>query len=223
MLKTDFGGWWEDGAASTARETALCRRAEERAVTAEMLHSLAALLSGAKYPKADLDDLWRNILLYDEHTWGAWCSISQPKSEQTVKQWEVKGSFARKADEESRELLETGMGKLAAMTPESDLVVFNPLSWSRKAVVATANAQAVLDLETKRTLPCQPLPEGGSCFIASDLPSVGYRSYRNVTPKGPSKDAVKLAPQQMENEFYRVTLDPNTGALKSVLDKESRP
>ena len=25
----------------------------------------------------------------------------------------------------------------------------------------------------------------------------------------------------MENEFYRVTLDPTTGALKSILDKET--
>ena len=31
VLRADFGAWWEDGAASSARETALCRRAEERA------------------------------------------------------------------------------------------------------------------------------------------------------------------------------------------------
>ena len=221
VLKTDFGGWWEDGAGSTARETALCRRAEERAVTAEMLHSLGAVLGGKEYPKAAFGDLWRNILLYDEHTWGAWCSISEPKSEQTVKQWEVKGGFARKADEESRELLDAGMGKLAAMTPAADLVVFNPLSWKRKAVVATASAEAVIDVGTKRTIPCQALPEGGSCFIATDLPSVGYRSYRNATPKGRLKDAARLGANEIENEFYRVTLDPNTGALKSILDKES--
>jgi hypothetical protein len=221
VLKTDFGGWWEDGAGSTARETALSRRAEERAVTAEMLHSLGAVLGGVSYPKAAFSDLWRNILLYDEHTWGAWCSISEPKSEQTVKQWEVKGGFARKADQESRELLDAGMGKLAAMAPAADLVVFNPLSWSRRAVVTTASAEAVMDVGSKRTIPCQALPEGGSCFIAADLPSVGYRSYRNAVPKGQAKDAARLGANEIENEFYRVTLDPNTGALKSILDKEA--
>ena len=221
VLKTDFGGWWEDGAGSTARETALCRRAEERAVTAEMLHSLSAVLGGNDYPKAAFDDLWRNILLYDEHTWGATGSISEPQNEQTVKQWEVKGSFARKADEESRQLLEAGMGKLAALTPAADLVVFNPLSWSRKAVVTTAGAQAVVDLKTKRTIPCQALPEGGSCFLAADLPSVGYRSYRKAILNRPAKDAAKVSAQGMENEFYRVTLDPKSGALKSILDKET--
>ena len=46
VMRADFGAWWEDGAASSARETAMCRRAEERAVTAEMLHSLAAGAGG---------------------------------------------------------------------------------------------------------------------------------------------------------------------------------
>jgi alpha-mannosidase len=113
------------------------------------------------------------------------------------------------------------MGKLAAMTPAADLVVFNPLSWKRKAIVATASAEAVMDVGTKRIIPCQALPEGGSCFIAKDMPSVGYRSYRNTTPKGQAKDAARFGANEIENEFYRVTLDPNTGALKSILDKES--
>ena len=91
-----------------------------------MLHSLAAVLGGEPYPKWNFDELWRNILLYDEHTWGAAGSISAPTAEQTVKQWEVKGSFARQADAASRQLLEAGMVKLAAMAPAADLVVFNP-------------------------------------------------------------------------------------------------
>jgi hypothetical protein len=221
VLKADFGGWWEDGAASSAMETALCRRAEERAVTAEMLHSLAAVLSGAEYPKSGFDDLWRDILLYDEHTWGAWCSISEPNSEQTVKQWEVKGSFARQADEISRRMLNDGLAKLAALTPAADLVVFNSLSWPRKDIVLTETAGAVEDLATKKTIPSQALPEGGGCFLASDLPSVGYRSYRNTVSAGSFKDAARIAGNEMENEFYRVLVDPQTGGLKSVFDKEA--
>jgi alpha-mannosidase len=221
VLRGDFGAWWEDGAASSARETALCRRAEERAVTAEMLHSLAAVLGGEPYPKWGFDELWRNILLYDEHTWGAAGSVSAPQAEQTVKQWEVKGSFARQADAASRQLLTAGMVKLAAMAPASDLVVFNPLAWSRTDLVTTDQAGAVQDVKTKSKLPCQALPEGGSCFVATELPSVGYRSYRRLFEAGPSTNAASFAEGQMENEFYRVTLDATNGAVKSILDKES--
>ena len=220
VLKTDFGGWWEDGAASSSLETALCRRAEERAVTAEMLHSLAAVLTRAEYPKADLDELWRNILLYDEHTWGAWCSISKPNDEQTVKQWEVKASFARKADEASRALLRRGLERLAGLTPGADLVVFNPLSWQRNDVVKTEPAEALLDLATKRIVPCQALPEGGSCFVANALPSVGYRCYRSAVLADSDARATTISGDTMENEFYRVELEAKTGALKSIFDKE---
>jgi hypothetical protein len=221
VMRGDFGAWWEDGAASSARETALCRRAEERAVTAEMIHSLAAVLGGAPYPKWDFDELWRNILLYDEHTWGAAGSISAPQAEQTVKQWEVKGSFARQADAASGHLLESGMVKLAGLIPAADLVVFNPLAWSRTDLVTTAQTDAVQDVKAKRKIPCQALPEGGSCFVATDLPSVGYRSYRKVTQAAPPANAVSFSDGQMENEFYRVSLDPKSGGLKSILDKET--
>jgi hypothetical protein len=221
VLRADFGTWWEDGAASTARETALCRRAEERAVTAEMLHSLAAVLGKEPYPKWEFDELWRDILLYDEHTWGAAGSVSAPTAEQTVKQWEVKGSFARQAEAASCRLLEQGMVRLATLAPAADLIVFNPLAWSRTDLVTTEQAGAVQDVKTKRQLPCQALPEGGSCFVAIDLPSVGYRSYRKVFQAGPSANAVSFAEGQMENEFYRVTLDATNGALKSILDKET--
>ena len=221
VLRGDFGAWWEDGAASSAYETALCRRAEERAVTAEMLHSLSAVLGGEPYPKWNFDALWRNILLYNEHTWGAAGSISAPTSEQTVKQWAVKSSFARQADTTSRQLLESGMVKLAAMAPKADLVVFNPLSWSRTDLVTTDQTGAVEDVKTKRKLPCQALPEGGSCFVAADLPSVGYRSYRKLFDSEAAANAVSFAEGQMENEFYRVTLDATNGALRSILDKET--
>jgi len=83
------------------------------------------------------------------------------------------------------------MAKLAAITPTADVIVFNPLSWARKDLVLT-EAQAVQPLGSKRILPCQPLPEGGSCFIAQDLPSVGYRSYRQMLSAQPGKDAAVI-------------------------------
>ena len=118
-------------------------------------------------------------------------------------------------------LLEAGMVKLAALAPAADLVVFNPLAWSRTDLVTTEQAGAVQDVKTKRKLPCQALPEGGSCFVATDLPSVGYRSYRRVFQAEPAANAVSFAEGQMENEFYRVSLDATNGALKSILDKET--
>ncbi len=71
-------------------------------------------------------------------------------------------------------------------------MVFNPLAWSRTDLVTTDRAGAVQDVKTKRKFPCQALPEGGSCFVASDLPSVGYRSYRKLFSAAPSANAVSV-------------------------------
>jgi len=221
VLKADFGDWWADGAASAALETAMSRRAEERAVTAEMLHSLAGLMTGAPYPKTNFDQLWHNILLFNEHTWGAAASVREPNSEQTVKQWAVKSGYAHDADAASRELLESGLAELAAMAPAADWVVFNPLAWSRNAVVKIPEvAAAVQDLKTEQIFFCQPLHEGGSCFVAEDLPAIGYRCYRYPALNRPVPVAVRISGNLMENEFYRVTLNPKTGGIASIYDKQ---
>jgi alpha-mannosidase len=223
-VKGDFGAWWEDGAGSTAHQTALCRRAEEQAVAAEILHTLAALLGGLEYPKAQFDELWRNILLYDEHTWGAWCSISQPKSEQTVKQWEVKGAFARKAHAAARQLLKGGLDKLGSLTPAGDFVVFNPLAWNRTGVAVAETAPMAREPESGKAIASQAMPEGGYCFLAKDVPAIGYKSFQPVRSTDPSQEmapAVRVLEDGIENDYYRISYDQLTGAIKSILDKET--
>jgi len=220
VLKTDFGDWWADGAGSAAYETGLSRRAEERAVTAEMLHSLASIMTGAEYPETNFDGLWENILLFNEHTWGAARSIGEPDSKETTGQWKVKASYAVDADAQSRDLLKSGLGELAGMVPASDLVVFNPLAWERNAVVKTESVGALQDMKTDRTFPCQSLPEGGSCFIADDLPAIGYRTYKQTVLKETPRDAVEISGDQIENEYYLVKLNPVTGGIASIYDKQ---
>ena len=47
-----------------------------------------------RYPAERDQPVWRNCLLYDEHTWGAYCSINQPDSDFTKAQWKIKAQFA---------------------------------------------------------------------------------------------------------------------------------
>ena len=61
----DFTPYWEDGALSTAYETALSRQAVDRLVEGEAIWSMTV---PAMYPKTRYDEAWKNIVLYDEHT-----------------------------------------------------------------------------------------------------------------------------------------------------------
>jgi hypothetical protein len=98
----DFTPYWEDGAASSALETAMNRASADRLVQAE---TLFALFNPKAYPAAEFQQAWRNVLLYDEHTWGAHNSISQPDHPFVQSQWAIKRQFAVDADAQSRGLL----------------------------------------------------------------------------------------------------------------------
>ncbi|MCP4727931.1 MAG: hypothetical protein GY863_23025, partial [bacterium] len=94
-VKGDFTGHWEDGAYSTARESALNRNAAEKLVQAEILWTMKDI---ENYPSDKFEEAWRNILLYDEHTWGSWNSISEPYVDFTIQQWEKKRTFVQNSE-----------------------------------------------------------------------------------------------------------------------------
>ena len=101
----DLTPYWEDGAASGARETALNRHSADRLLQAE---TLWALLNPASFPAADFAAAWKNVALWSEHTWGAYNSISEPDLPFVKTQWKFKQAWALDADRQSRKLLEQG-------------------------------------------------------------------------------------------------------------------
>jgi hypothetical protein len=59
-------------------------------------------------------------------------------------------------------------------------------------------------------------------FVAENVPSLGYKTYR-LAPRedAPSLEiAVRATQDGLENRFYKVALDPRTGAIASIYDKE---
>jgi hypothetical protein len=99
----DFTPYWEDGAASSALETAMNRASADRLTQAE---TLFAMFNPKAYPAEAFQQAWRNVILYDEHTWGAHNSISEPDAPFVKSQWAIKRQFAVDADAQSRKLIE---------------------------------------------------------------------------------------------------------------------
>lgn len=193
VLRGCGGTYWEDGAASSARETALNIHAREALVTAEMLHATQALDNGG-YPLADFNAAWKQAILYDEHTWGAAQSISEPASFQTRAQWDTKQRFALESRRQARELVVSGLR--AAVRPGAGQVVFNPHSWPYTGPAEVA--------------------ETGQPAWAQEVPPLGFALVTTVRPR--SRD---LAADEsvLENAHYRLKIDRTTGAVRSLLDK----
>jgi len=188
-VRGDWTPYWEDGAGSSALETAMNRASSDRLAQAE---TLFAMLKPSAYPAAAFEDAWNKVLLYSEHTWGADVSISQPESQKTREQWEIKKGYADAADKQSRDLLAAALVRSVPVrtyqeTPDGvttnagTVDVFNTLSWPRTGVVTlskelSAAGDRVLD-DKGKTVPSQRLTSGALVLLASDVPPFAGRRY----------------------------------------------
>ncbi len=212
-IRGDFTPYWEDGAGSSARETAMNRAAAERLVQAGTL----AVMTGVPYDAAAYEEAWRQAILYDEHTWGAHNSISQPQSEFALQQWATKQEFALTADEMSRKLLETALAPIAKdRGPIEHLGVANTSSWPRTGLVVLP---AEWELEGDKVsvkgeaVPAQRLSDGSLAFVAREAPALGMAMLRFEAGYPATEGNARAEGATLDNGLVRVRVDEETGAI----------
>lgn len=134
VLKGDMTPYWEDGAASTAKELAMNRQSSDRLNQSEILWSL---LDRKSYPEGTFKEGWRNVILFSEHTWGASASGPDPESDFTKLLWKQKSDFAVKGDSLSSLVYKGALKTLQSskQTDETFVQVINTQSWMRSDVV----------------------------------------------------------------------------------------
>jgi hypothetical protein len=227
--KGDGGPYWEDGFGSDAYFAAEDRLNQNRALSAEVLSTVTHTVDHDLNPPSGLlDDIWRNIVLFSEHTWASYNSITQPDHEETMKQLRVKDSRADRASLEIEDVMNRSLSQLADQIhiPANTLVVFNSLNWQRDALVETDLFEnpKLVDLSTKQPIPFEVLYRKERFlhvrFLAKDLPPVGYKCFSIVYgTESPAKPQISKDPL-VENRFYRVKVDQNSGAVASIYDKQ---
>jgi hypothetical protein len=221
VYRGSAGTYWEDGAGSSAHETALNRNAHEALAAGEKFLALAGRIQPAKADRPDaLNEVWRNCTLYDEHTWGYMFSITAPDLDICKAVWKIKAQFALDADRGARQAIHRGAGMLAALvrTPGPAIVVLNPSSWSRSDVLPVS-LPPDLGVDPHDALTC--VTPQGTLLVVKDVPACGYRVLKLV----PRRKAAAFEPaegQTIESSFYRLEVDPASGGIVSILDKHSR-
>lgn len=210
----DFTPYWEDGAGSTARETALNRNTAELLVQLETLYSL---YDRDNFPRTELDEAWQNLLLFSEHTWGAYNSISEPETRFVTDQWAIKKEFALRADSIAQDLLRRFTG-MQGNKSVSNFYVCNPSSWDRSEVIklpASVNSGKyyVLD-ENGKKVNTQILANGETAFTAENIPGLGFRRYSISNEKVKEVNPVTSSGRALSNDNLRLVLDDKTPAIK---------
>ena len=221
LVQGDFTPYWEDGAASTAAETALNRTAVDRLIQGEALWSM---LSPESYPAAEYGAAWRDVAFYDEHTWGAHNSTEEPDLPFVKQQWEFKRNFAVDADHESRELLTKALHTpMEATTTALSLDVYNTNSWLRTDVVFLAPelskpGDRVVDANGK-PVPSQRLSTGELAVLAESVPPFSAKRLYVKAGNAYSKGGAKAQENVLENDFVTLSVNLQTGAIASLKSK----
>jgi hypothetical protein len=221
VFSGDYTPYWEDGAASSARETALNRESAERLVQAETLWAMG---NPGPFPAVAFQGAWRNVLLYSEHTWGAHNSITEPDLPFVHDQWRVKQGFALDADQQSRQLLAQSLQRGTGISPvPSELDVFNTCSWQRTGMVTLSPEQSaagdqVVDAKGK-VVPSQRLASGELVFLAREVPALSGKRYRVEAGAAPARGAVRAEAVTLAHPEFTVRIDERTGAIVSLFSR----
>jgi hypothetical protein len=231
--------WWADGNGSAVQEVSLIRQAHEELDAS--LPLLAASMPAQSFGQliSKINHSMLRALMFDEHTWGYAGSIDRPNCWMTKAQWGYKAAQAREAGFLSAQIYDAARAvrveNIATDAPA--LVIENPSSWARGGVnvfripaPATFGRSAfkLVDAVTGKPVAAEKL--GGAPIFdemhAIDVPSVpalGYRVLR-IDPSAAAAETttdLKRSGNAIENDFYRVEVDPKTGVVASWKDKKA--
>ena len=240
----DWTGYWEDGAGSSAYETAENRASSSRLSQAEALWAMdeeedarasdsrsgsgvlgqgrdtrESSVRGARaYPVDSFAAAWQHVILYSEHTWGADKSVTDPLSQKTKEQWAIKKSYATEADSLSRELVRGAIGAGGRVAHAID--VYNTNSWVRTALVLVSpelsrEGDGVRDA-AGHVVTAQRLSTGELAFVAKGVSPFAARRYFIFKGSRTATGAVSVGAASLDNGLLHVVIDQRTGAIKSL-------
>ncbi|MCX6138770.1 MAG: glycosyl hydrolase-related protein [Ignavibacteriales bacterium] len=202
------------------------RKSEILLTDAEKLASFATLY-GEKYP--DLHDAWKNVLFNQFHDILPGSGIREVYVD-AAERYATTAAEAKISQAKSIRAIERQVNTTAAKhgTP---LIVFNSLSWKRTGTASydlpdgEDAAYAVFDLNGKEVLSQTIMVDKlhrRIIFSVADVPAMGYTTceLRKKSPALKSK-ALTASTTGIENEFFKITLDPDSGWVKSIVDKRN--
>jgi len=216
VLEGDDSPYWEDGCASTAKATATTRRASERLAQVQTLWSM---LDPELALHDEVDVAWNKMIMYDEHTWGAYNSISAPNSAFAMKQDQYKQAYAFGARELTDRLFERTTGRVSAAS-SSVVDVFNTASWLRDGLVVLSKEQSAagdrINDDEGSPVPSQRLHSGELAFVARDVPPLGARRFTVLPGRAQVAGKARADGNRLSNGLLSVEVDEQSGAIKTL-------
>jgi alpha-mannosidase len=197
------------------------RRCEALLYEAELFAAIATLLISVPYPNDAIETAWKKVLFNQFHDILPGSAI--PKVYVDADQaWDEVEQVGNDLRNDALMAIATQINLPTPPHPNAEaIVVFNALNWARSQVVeiaAPSEHWQICDLEG-RSLEWQHSSENSIAFLAEEIPAIGYRCYWVCPGEYPSYISECAV---LENEFLRVAIDPTTGDLSSIFDKQQQ-
>lgn len=239
VIRGAWPDWWTDGFGSAAREAAVSRITHAELIANQGALSMAKIL-GAQLPDGILDRIYeanKSLLYYDEHTFGADESVTNPYSKMSMEQREVKESYAWEAFRRNRMVREEVLGLLQSFYSKQEvpsILVFNTLNWQRSGLVEVYIDHQIIPRGKKfkivdnqgAEMPAQEVSHRSDgtywAIWVKDIPAMGTKQLK-INVLGAESTLADINSKQissMENQWYRIEIDKSKGTIKSWFDKE---
>ena len=207
------------------------RESEDLLMTVEKFASAAMGLGDFTYPQEELNSAWKKVLLNQFHDTISGTATPDANDDALRLYQQVLHS----ASTQLNNTLGYVASKIDTQGQGIPIVIFNPLSWERTDTVevelhleSSVSGVELTDPQGRRAT-YQILGEQRSAnaydlrilLLAENVPSLGYKTYQVVpTPHpGAFANSLQASAAGLENEFYKLEIDPASGSLKTVFDK----
>jgi alpha-mannosidase len=245
VVRGDMPDTWIHGYMSMPKEMKSVRSVQKDIYSFEILNSLTNLWSGENKEITQFTNpAAEGALLWDEHTFGMaishghsgdWSYGEEFQVQRAAGTYaELEASWREKGDRvyQSEKIINPAysreMKRLSAMVNVNGqrILVYNALPWVRSGMV-TVNAintiEALKDLRTGEIISVHN-KNNVLRFFAKDVPSSGYTAFVPIEKPKSAELKATIADEKnntIENEFFKITINPLKGCLASVTDKKT--
>jgi len=249
IVSGDMPDTWIHGYMSNPRETGLSKHLQRETYNTEILNSQMIQWGMSENTlEAYISDAIENMLLYDEHTFGAamshgnqhrWTYNDEFKINKSLGNydyiegtWREKRNRIRSAEKIIIPLMKQELKMLASSvnTDGKRIVVYNPLPWVRSGRVnffagvyqKKFKIYGVKDAVTGEVIPVYE-DYNLISFDADSVPSLGYKTYLPILEPIPNETKLKIDQKNnlLENKYFKLHIDEQKGILSSVFDKQN--
>jgi len=210
------------------------RQSENLLMTLEKFSAISSFLGEYTYPREKIFSCWKKVMLNQFHDTISGTDII-PSIEDALKRYKT---VQETCQSELDNALQGICAQINTLGRGIHIVVFNPLAWERTDV-STIVLEFADPVSTIKLMDPQdnPVPiqiiermEKNNkyylrcVFVAQKVPSLGYKTFHAIPDKKEYQysSAHYADNLNIENEFFKLQVDPTSGSLHKIFDKQAQ-